>query len=173
MMFGTMVRGWVLAVQGEFEEGIAQIQQGLAAQEAAGAGIARPCFLLLLAEAHAAAGQAEAGLGALAEALALVERTDERYQEAEIHRLRGELSWQRSVADTPEAEEAFQRALAVARRQEARSSELRAATSLARLWQQHGKRAAAYDLLAPIYGWFSEGFDTADLREAKALLDRL
>jgi predicted ATPase len=99
------------------------------------------------------------------------EHTGERYQEAEIHRLKGELLLQRSVADAPQAEEAFQQALAVARRQQARSWELRAATSLARLWQQQGKRAAAYDVLAPIYGWFTEDLDLADFREARALLE--
>jgi predicted ATPase len=172
MMFGTIVRGWARAMQGQFEEGIAQIQQGLAAQQATGAGIARPGFLLLLTEAHAAAGQVEAGLGVLAEALELVEHTGERYQEAEIHRLEGELLLQRSISDAAQAERAFQQALAVARRQQARSWELRAATSLARLWQQQGKRAAAYDVLAPIYGWFTEGFGLTDLLEARALLEQ-
>ena len=173
MTFGSMLRGWALSMQGKCDEGIALVQQGLAAQQAAGAGIARPCFLLLLAEAHAAAGQPEAGLDVLTETLALVERTGERYQEPEIHRLRGELLLQQSASNAPEAEATIQQSVALARRQQARSSELRAATSLARLWQQQGKRAEAYDLLAPIYGWFTEGFDTADLREARALLEQL
>jgi adenylate cyclase len=173
VIFGTIVRGWALAMEGHFGEGIGQIQQGLAGQQAAGAGIARPCFLLLLTEAHAAAGQIEAGLGVLDDAVALVERTGERYQEAEIHRLRGALLLQRSVSDAPQAEAAFQQALAVARRQQARSWELRAATSLARLWRQQGKRAAARDLLAPTCAWFTEGLEMADLREARALLEEL
>ncbi len=160
-------------MQGQWEEGIAQIQQGLVAQHATGAEIARPSFLALLAEAHAAAGQAEAGLGVLAEALALVDHTGERHWEAEVHGLKGELLLQQAVPDAPQAEACFQQALAVARRQQAKSWELRAAMSLSRLWQQQGKRAEARELLAPIYGWFTEGFDTADLQEAKALLEEL
>jgi DNA-binding SARP family transcriptional activator/predicted ATPase len=169
--FGTIVRGWALAMQGQGEQGIVQIEQGLAAQSASGAGIARPCFLVLLAEAHAAGGRAEAGLGVLADALALVEHTGERYQEAEIHRLRGELLLRGSAADAAGAERAFEQALAVARRQQARSWELRAATSLARLWRREGKHAAAAALLAPVHGWFTEGLDTPDLRDARALLE--
>jgi predicted ATPase len=168
--YGTIVRGWALAMQGQWQEGIAQIQQGLVAQQATGAEIARPSFLVLLAEAHAAAGQAAAGLSVLAEALTLVDRTGERFHEAEIYRLKGELLLQQAMPDTPQAEACLQQALAVARRQQARSWELRAALSLARLWQRQGQRAAASELLAPIYAWFTEGFDTADLREARALL---
>jgi DNA-binding SARP family transcriptional activator/predicted ATPase len=171
--FGTILQGWALAMQGQHGQGIAQIQQGLAAQQAAGAGIARPGFLVLLAEAYAAAGRVDAGLAVLSEAHALLDHTDERYQEPEVHRLEGQLMLQRCASDEPQAEAAFQRSLAVARRQQAKSWELRAATSLARLWQRQGKRAAAYDVLAPIYGGFTEGFDTADLAEAKALLAEL
>ncbi len=171
-MFGTVLRGWAMAMKGQFEEGITRIQEGLAAQHATGAGILRPSFLVLLTEAHAAAGQTEAGLAVLAEAIAQVERTGERYQEAEIHRLKGDLLLQRSFADASLAEEAFRQALAVACRQQARSWELRAATSLAQLWLRQGKNAAARDLLAPIYGWFTEGLDTADLVEARALLEQ-
>jgi predicted ATPase len=98
---------------------------------------------------------------------------DERMYEAEVYRLRGELLLQQSAAQQGEAEESLHQALTVARRQEAKSLELRSAMSLSRLWQQQGKRIEAYDLLAPIYGWFTEGFDTADLREAKALLEEL
>jgi DNA-binding SARP family transcriptional activator/predicted ATPase len=173
MMFGTIVQGWALALQGKFEDGIAQIREGLATQQAVGAGIMRPGFLILLAEAHAAAGQVEAGLAALGDARALVERTGEGHQEPDIHRLRGELLLQGSAPDATGAEEAFQHSLAVARRQQGRSWELRSATSLARLWQGQGKRAAARDLLAPIYGWFAEGRDLADSLAARALLERL
>jgi hypothetical protein len=127
----------------------------------------------LRAEAHAAAGQAEAGLGVLAEALALVDHTGERYWEAEVYRLKGDLLLRQSVPDAPQAEACFQQALAVACRQQAKSWELRAAMSLSRLWQQQGKRAEARELLAPIYSWFTEGFDTPDLQEAKALLEEL
>jgi predicted ATPase len=109
----------------------------------------------------------------LAEAWALVDRTDERWWEAELYRLKGELLFQQAVSEALQVETCFAHALAVARRQQARSLELRAATSLARLWQHQGKRAEAYELLAPIYGWFTEGFDTADLQEAKALLEEL
>ena len=160
-------------MRGECDEGIARMQEGLAIQQVVGAGIARPSFLILLSEAYAAANQAEAGLGVLADAMALVERTAERYQEPEIHRLRGQLLLQQSRAHASRAEEAFEYALVVARREQARSWELRAATSLARLWQQQGKCAAARDLLAPIYAWFTEGFDTANLREARAVLEEL
>jgi predicted ATPase len=173
MMVGTIVRGWAHAMRGKFEEGIGQIQQGLATQQAVGAGIARPCFLILLAEAHAAAGQIEAGLSVLDETVALIARSAERYQEPEAHRLRGELLLERSAADVPQAEEALRQSLAVARRQRARSWELRAATSLARLWLRRGERAAARDLLAPVHAWFTEGLDTVDLLQARALLEQL
>jgi predicted ATPase len=173
VMYGTTVRGWALAMQGQWEQGIAQIQQALVAQQATGAQIARPSFLVLLTEAHAAAGQTEAGLGVLAEALALMDHTGERYHEGEVHRLQGELLLRQAVPDAPRAEACFQRALAVARRQQAKSWELRAATSLARLWQQQGKCAEARALLGGVYGWFTEGFDTADLQEAGGLLATL
>jgi predicted ATPase len=171
--YGSILRGWALAMQGQWEQGMAQTQQGLGAQQAVGAQIARPHFLALLTEAHAAAGQAEAGLEALTEALALVDHTEERYWEAELYRLKGELLLQQGIPHAPQAEACFQQALAVARRQQAKSWELRAAMSLARLWQQQGQRAEARELLAPVYDWFTEGFDTADLQEAKALLDTL
>jgi predicted ATPase len=132
-------------------------------------------FLALLAEVYGQSGQAEAGLRLLAEALAHVEHTGERFYEAEVYRIKGEilLHAECRVRNAALAEECFQQALAVARRQQARSWELRAAMSLSRLWQQQGKRTAARDLLAPIYGWFTEGFDTADLQDAKALLEAL
>jgi predicted ATPase len=112
-------------------------------------------------------------LHGLAEALVLVETTGERWYEAELYRLRGELWLQHTMAEPGEAEACFQQALIIARRQQAKSWELRAATSLSRLWQCQGKRATAHELLAPIYGWFSEGFDTADLQDAKTLLEEL
>ena len=133
----------------------------------------RPYYLALLAEAAAQVGQPTAGLEALAEALTILAKSTVRWWEAELYRLRGELLLQRSVAQPGEAEACFQQSLAVARRQQAKSLELRAAMSLSRLWQQQGKRAEAYALLAPIYGWFTEGFDTADLQEAKVLLEEL
>jgi predicted ATPase len=109
----------------------------------------------------------------LAEALTHADNTGECCYEAELHRLKGELRLQQSSDNHPEAESCFHHALDIARTQQAKSLELRAATSLARLWQQQGKRQEAHDLLAPVYGWFTEGFDTADLQEAKALLDAL
>jgi predicted ATPase len=112
-------------------------------------------------------------LTALAEALAGTETTEARFSAAELSRLQGALLLQQAVPDAAQAEACFQQALAIARQQQAKSWELRAATSLARLWQSQGKRAEAHALLAPIYGWFTEGFDTADLQDAKALLEEL
>jgi len=149
------------------------MHQGLAAWGATGAEVVRPYVLGLLAEAHAKVGQQEAGLTLLAEALAVVNDTGERRWEPELYRLKGELLLQQATSDVPQAEACFQQALAVARRQQAKSWELRVAMSLARLWQQQGKRAEARELLTPVYGWFTEGFDTADLQEARALLEEL
>jgi predicted ATPase len=130
-------------------------------------------YLALLAEAYGHAGHTEEGLAVLAEALEEVHRTGQRSYEAEIYRLRGELLLQQATPEHGQAEACFQQALDVARRQHAKSLELRAATSLARLWQQQSKRQAAYDLLAPVYSWFTEGFDTADLQEARTLLEEM
>jgi predicted ATPase/DNA-binding winged helix-turn-helix (wHTH) protein len=169
----TPLRGWALATSGYEEEGITQIRQGLAASQAMGAMGDRPYHLALLAEASPLGGQTAVGLEALTEALATLARSMTRWWEAELYRLRGELLLQHTVTQQGEAETCFQQALAVARRQQAKSLELRAAMSLARLWQRQDKQAEAYELLAPVYGWFTEGFDTADLREAKALLEEL
>ena len=168
---GTSLRGWALAMQGQGEEGMAQVRQGIAAWRATGAALLVPYFCTLLAEVSAHLGHIEDGLQALAEAHTLVEQQEERWWEAEIHRLRGVLLLRQPGTPQAEAETWLQRALDVARRQEAKSLELRAAMSLSRLWQQQGKQAAARALLAPIYGWFTEGFDTADLQEAKTLLE--
>jgi predicted ATPase len=165
------LRGWALAASGHEEEGRAQITQGLAASRERRVARDGPYHLALLAEASTQVGQTAAGLEALAEALATVAQSAARWWEAELHRLRGELLLQSAVAQAGEAEACVQQALAVARRQQAKSLELRAAMSLARLWQRQGKRNKARELLAPIYGWFTEGFDTADLQEAAALLD--
>jgi len=167
------LRGWALAAHGQGEEGLMQLQQGLGASRATGPTRDRPYHLGLLAEASAQVGQSATGLKALAKALATLPESGVRWWEAELHRLRGELLLQSSVAQPGEAEACFQQALTVARRQQARSLELRAAMSLSRLWQQQGKRAEAWELLAEVYGWFTEGFDTADLQEAKALLEEL
>jgi adenylate cyclase len=175
----TILQGWVLAEEGEEEAGIAQMRQGLSAYQAVGSELWRPYFLALLAKAYGEAGHAEQGLTALAEALAIVERTGERWWEAELYRVQGELLLQQTagrgqqVQVEEEAEACFQQALDMAHRQQAQSLELRAVMSLCRLWQQQGKGAEARALLAPVYGWFTEGFDTADLQEARALLEAL
>jgi predicted ATPase len=170
---GTGLEGRAMAAQGRGVEGIARIHQGMAAFQATGARLSRPWQRVLLAGAYMNEGQAEQGLHLLTEALVTVHETGERFFEAELHRLKGELLLAHSVANLLEAESCFQQALAVARRQEATALELRAAMNLSRLWQQQGQRDEAHALLAPIYGRFSEGFDTADLREAKALLAEL
>jgi predicted ATPase len=173
LAYGIILRGWALAMRGEGAEGIAQMRQGLVAYRGTGAELHRPYFLSLLAEAYGEAGQPEEGLKVLVEALALVDKTGERHWEAEQHRRKGELLLMQQGQRVGEAEECFRQALAVARRQQAKSLELRAAMSLSRLWQQQGKQEEAHQLLADIYGWFSEGFDTLDLQEAKALLEEL
>ena len=170
---GAIMRGWALAQQGQAQEGIAQMTQGLQAYHATGAAIRRPHFLALLAEAHGTMGQPEEGLIVLTEALTLTETTGERWYAPELYRLKGALLLQQNSANQAEAESSFHHALEIARSQQAKSFELRTATSLARLLQQQGKRQEAHDLLAPVYHWFTEGFDTADLQEAKALLDAL
>ena len=172
--YGTMLRGWALAMQGHAAEGMVQIRQGLAAHQTTEAELYRPYFLALLAAACREGGQVEEGLCALHEAFAAADKNGERWWEAERHRLKGELLFQDGKEHKwSEAEECFRQALGVARRQQAKSLELRAAMSLARLRQQQGKRQEAHDLLAPIYHWFTEGFDTADLQEARALLEAL
>jgi predicted ATPase len=177
LAWATLMRGWALTAQGAEganEEAMAQLRQGFADLLATGAGIREAYYRALLAEAAWSRGDSETGQQLLAEALAAVQRTEERYWEAELYRSQGELLGQE--AERPQREDAeahFLRALEVARSQQAKSLELRAAMSLGRLWQEQGKRDDARTLLAPVYHWFAEGFDTADLREAKALLDAL
>ena len=169
----SVLRGWALTAQGQEEAGIAQMHQGLAAYRATGAEMGQTYLRALLVEGYGKVGQIEAGLTVLAEALAVVKQGGEHLYEAELYRLKGELFLQRSSANHAEAEACFHHAIVIAQNQQAKSWELRAITSLARLWQQQGKRQEAYDLLAPVYGWFTEGFDTADLQDAKALLNEL
>ena len=182
---GTMLDGWALTMQGQ-RKGILQMSEGLTAYRATGAELGRTCHQSLLAEAHGKLGQTEEGLLAVAVALAAVAKTEERWYEAELYRLKGELTLlqenqkskgkrQKAKITTPqtEAEAYFHQAIAIARHQEAKSWELRAAMSLSRLWQQQGKQKQAHQMLAEIYGWFTEGFDTKDLQEAKALLEEL
>jgi predicted ATPase len=170
---GRSLRGWALAMQGQSEEGLAQVRQGLAAWQATGAVLHIPYLCTVLADVAAHLGHTADGLQELAEAHTLVEQHEERFWEAEISRLQGVLLLRQPGTPQAEAEAWLRQALDVARRQEAKSLELRAAMSLSRLWQQQGKRAEARALLASVYDWFTEGFDTADLQEAKALLEAL
>ena len=173
LALGQSCRGWVLARQGRIEEGIHQMRQGLGTFRRTGARILQTSLLAQLAEGYSHGGQAAAGLGVLGEAFEEIAQTDEREYEAELYRLKGELLLQQPHDQQSEAEGCFQQAIDVARRQQAKSWELRASTSLARLWQQQGKTVEARDLLAPVYDWFTEGFDTVDLKDAKALLEEL
>ncbi len=170
---GTLWRGWALAMQGQGEAGLAQMHQGLAVVLATGTTLVQPLCLVPLAEMVGHAGQVAEGLHLLDEALAVLETSGRGDLLAEVYRLQGTLLLRQATPDAAQAETCFQQALTVACRQQAKSWELRAAMSLACLWQQQGKRATAYDLLAPIYGWFTEGFDTPDLQDAKALLGEL
>jgi DNA-binding SARP family transcriptional activator/predicted ATPase len=168
----TVLAGWAQAHQGWIQEGIARMQEGLAARQAMGTQLHRPALLAMLAEVYGQAGQPSQGLLVLNEAFTHIEVTGERCSEAELHRLKEELLRMQG-ANAQEVEPLLLQALAIAQQQEAKSLELRAAMSLSRLWQQQGRQADAYELLAGIYSWFTEGFDTADLQEAKALLAQL
>jgi predicted ATPase len=166
-----MMRGWCLGAMGHPAEAIPLMLQGLDNYRATGASLGIPFFLMTLSEVYGMAVQADEGLTRLAEAANIVETTQERWAEAEMHRLRGTLLL--SMHQRAAAEDSFRLALTVAQQQSAKFWELRAATSLARLWRDQGKRRQAHDLLAPVYGWFTEGLDTPVLQEAKALLDEL
>ncbi len=169
----TVLSGWALVKQGQAQEGLARLRAGFGAYRATGAKVYEPAWLGLLAEACVAAGRIEEGLAAVGEALAVVEETAARVYQAELNRLEGELRLASNEPDEGAAEASFRKAIAIARGQGAKSFELRAASSLARLLARQGKREEAHDLLAPVYAWFTEGFDTADLKAAKALLDAL
>jgi predicted ATPase len=168
----TVLHGWALATEGEVAAGMAEMRQGADAERAMGVLLFRPSFLGLLADTCIRADSPTEALTLLAEALAIVDRMDVRWFEGELHRLRGE-ALLRSGAEVADAEASFRRAIEVARGHGARWWELRAATSLARLWEGRGRRWQARDLLAPVHAEFTEGFDTPDLIEAKALLDAL
>jgi len=191
-----ILRGWILAEQGQEKQGIAQMNQGLTAWRATGAEIGSSWFLALLAETYGKAGQGEEGLAVLAEALTMVNKTGERFYEAELYRLKGQLTLQREASGwrletgpsspqasslkpqvprvvAQEAEGYLRKAIEIARQQQAKALELRAVMSLSQLWQSQGKKAEARHLLTEIAHWFSEGFDTPDLQEAKALLQEL
>jgi predicted ATPase len=169
----NILHGWAMAEQGRNEEAIAHIQEGLAAFRAAGAEAERPQNLSLLAHACMKTGRLDDGLSALTEALAVADEREARVYEAEAHRLKGELLLKQNNSNAAEAQSCFQRAIEIARKQSAKSWELRATMSFARLLDKEGKRDEARAMLADIYGWFTEGFDTADLKDAKALLDQL
>jgi len=172
----TATRGWALILQGRQEEGIAQMGEGLAAHRLTGAEVILPHFLALLVEAFAKTGQVDEGLRVLDEALAVVHRNGERYYLAELYRIKGELLLLQARdrdEEIAQAEECFQESIKIARQQKAKSWELRAAMSLTRLYQNRNRHGEAHRLLKPIYSEFSEGFETRDLKEARALLDEL
>jgi class 3 adenylate cyclase/predicted ATPase len=172
--FAAIQRDWTLAEQSRTGAGIAQMRQSMELYQATGAMLGASRFVTLLAEMYGKSGQIAAGLDLLTEALARVDTMGERYYEAELQRLKGELLWRQDEADAASAADAcFRLSLAIARRQSAKSWELRTAISLARLWRAQGKRREARELLAPIYDWFTEGFETADLQDAKRLLAEL
>jgi predicted ATPase len=166
-----------LAEQGQEEEGIRQMRQGLGAWRALGSGVAASFFLALPIEAYGRKGQVEEGFNALTQAFDVVHKTGEGLWEAELWRLKGELTLQSQVespkSKVEEAESYFLKAIEITQRQQAKSLELRAATSLARLWQSQGKHHEARDMLSRVYNWFTEGFDTKDLQEAKTLIEKL
>jgi class 3 adenylate cyclase/predicted ATPase len=170
---GTILRGWALAHDGTSEDCIVQIHKGLADYQAIGAELERPHWLALLADTLRKAGRATEGLRAIEEALAVVDSCSIRFCEAELYRLQGELLLTANASADEEAEACFHRALQIASRQDAKAIELRAAMSLARLWHERTRVQAAQHTLVATYGWFTEGFDTADLREAKTLIDEL
>jgi predicted ATPase len=205
--YGVIMRGWALGQHGDFVDGIAQIQHGLAITRATGAELVHSWFLLMLAETYEKASQVADGLATVAKALDGVQQRGEQAFAAELYRMKGELTLaagmqragskeqgakgkeqgarsneQKSEGPDPqsqildphgEAEACFLKAIEIAQKQQAKSLELRATMSLARLWQQQDKQAEARQMLAEIYGWFTEGFDTKELQEAKALLDEL
>jgi predicted ATPase len=173
LAWGTTLQGWAQVAYGQDAEGLTQMRHGLAALRATGAALRLPYYLALLAEACGRTGQVAEGLTLLAEALTQAHKAGESWMETELHRLKGELLLSLSADHHTEAEGCFHQALAIARCQQAKSLELRAAMSQSRLWQQQGKRTEAHQLLAEIYGWFTEGFDTPDLQDAKALLEAL
>jgi predicted ATPase len=178
-----ILHSWALAAQGMEAEGLRRIHPAIASYEATGAAMSRPSHLMLLAKVYGMAGQTEEALAAAAAARAVVEQTDERTHDAELYRLQGELTLQgsprrsrkrqRAGAAVAEAEACFHKAIAVARRQQAKSLELRAAMDLCRLWQQQDKRREAHRMLSEVYEFFTEGFDTPDLRDARTLLAAL
>ena len=171
--FGMVKQGCVLALTGKASDAVQMITSGITAWRSTGATLWMPLYLSYLARAYADLGQFDDAWRCIGEAMTAVETTKERWCEAEVNRIAGEIALKSPEPDAAKAEAYFERALAVARQQQAKSWELRAAMSLARLWRDQGKLQQARELLAPVYGWFTEGFDTRDLKEAKALLEEL
>ena len=170
--FATTCHGAALIVQGRYEEGIAGLRRGISAIRATG-GTPHAWYLCLLASGLGRVGRPQEGLQVVEEGFASVAKTGERLDSPSLHHVKGELLLAQNPSDVAEAEQCFRTAIEIARRQSARSEELRATTSLARLLEKQGRRDEARAMLAEIYGWFTEGFDTADLKDAKALLDEL
>ena len=170
---GMLVQGCLFAIAGKASDAVRTITSGLSAWRATGTTVWMPTYLSYLTRAHAELGQFDEASRSISEAIIAVQTTNESWYEADIHRIAGEIALKSPEPDAVKAEAYFERALAVARQQQAKSWELRAAMSMARLWRDQGKPQQARELLAPVYGWFTEGFDTLDLKEAKALLDEL
>jgi len=170
---GTLQKSWLLALNGKNSDAIHMLTSGIAAYRLTGATLYVPLYMSYLASAHAELGQFDDAWRCIDEAMAAAETANESWYEAEINRVAGEIALKLPRQDAVKADVYFDRALMVARQQQAKSWELRAAMSMARLWCHQGKRDEARNLLAPVYGWFTEGFDTRDLQEAKALLDEL
>ena len=171
--FATLGRGWLLSQTGRASDAVQVMTGGITAMRLTQTTLWTPFFLSILARAYADLGQSEEAWRFISEPMGMLETTKEKWCEAEINRIAGEIARMPPDSDAAKAEAYFEQSLAVARLQEAKSWELHAATSLARLWRDEGKRAEARDLLAPIYHWFTEGFDTPVLQDAKALLDEL
>jgi predicted ATPase len=166
-------KSWLLALNGKNSDAIQMLTSGIAAYRLTGATLYVPLYMSYLASAHAELGQFDDALRCIDEAITAAEAVKQKVWEAEVYRTAGEITLKVSDPDEAKAETSFECALAIAHRQQAKSWELRAAMSMARLWRDQGKRQQARELLAPVYGWFTEGFDTRDLQEAKALLDEL
>jgi predicted ATPase len=171
--YGTTIHGVLLAMTGEVSNSVQTLTTGMMALRSTGATVFTPSYLSYLARVYADVGQFDEAKRCIDETITLVDKSKERWCEADIHRIAAEISLMSSDPDATKAEASFERALSVARAQQAKSWELRAAMSMARLWRDQGKRQQAHDLLAPVYGWFTEGFDTLDLKEAKTLLEQL
>jgi predicted ATPase len=171
--WGMKNQGCVLALTGKASDAVHKITSGITAVRSTGGTLWIPLGLSHLTRAYAELGQFDDAWRCIDEAMTAMEKTKEKWSEAEVHRTAGEIALKSPERDAAKAQAYFERALAVARQQQAKSWELRAATSVARLWRDQCKRKVARELLAPVYGWFTEGFDTRDLKEAKALLDEL